>query len=262
VDRTHRRRHRKPPPVPHSHHHRQSGRTPGQHPHDLVEQRRPHRTHPRPTESRHHLRPPPGSRPHPPRSRTGRHQSRPDHPGLSRRPRLRNTRAVITDIARQVAATQPKAERRYAVTNNGQVVHVGTTRKRPTTTISRHVQTHQPVCSFPGCRVPAQDCDHDHLTPRSEGGQTTTTNLGPKMPPRPPAQTPRVDPTAHQPTRHLDQPPRPPGVQPPCTRSTTGFIASIASTVFGQRSQRTSSKPSSPSANTNSASCSIVPTAG
>jgi len=88
---------------------------------------------------------------------------------------------VIADIARQVAATQPKAEWRYVVSDNhGQVIHIGTTRKRPTTTISREVQTHQPVCTFPGCRVPAQDCDHDHLTPRSQGGQTTTTNLGPK----------------------------------------------------------------------------------
>jgi hypothetical protein len=87
---------------------------------------------------------------------------------------------VMADIARQVADTQPKAEWRYTVTNNGQVVHVGTTRKRPTAALSRHVQATQPVCSFPGCRTPAQDCDYDHLTPWAEGGETTTTNLGPK----------------------------------------------------------------------------------
>ncbi len=88
---------------------------------------------------------------------------------------------VIADIARRFADQHPKAEWRATITDDwGNIAGVVTTTRRPTKTISRIVDATQPVCSFPGCRVPASDCDYDHLLPWSRGGQTSTTNGGPK----------------------------------------------------------------------------------
>ena len=86
---------------------------------------------------------------------------------------------VIADIARQVAADQPKAEWRATVTDDGQVVWNGTTRRRPTKSESRHVAARQRTCVFPGCRMPATDCDLDHTVARAEGGPTDVNNFGP-----------------------------------------------------------------------------------
>jgi len=37
-------------------------------------------------------------------------------------------------------------------------------------------------CAFPGCRVPARECDIHHLTARSQGGATSLDNLAPVCP--------------------------------------------------------------------------------
>lgn len=88
---------------------------------------------------------------------------------------------VVAQIARQVADRSHRAEWRTVVTNNeGQVVDVSTTKRRPNRALSRFVESTQPTCSFPGCRVPASECDFDHLSPWSEGGPTTASNGGPK----------------------------------------------------------------------------------
>ncbi|MEA1903236.1 MAG: DUF222 domain-containing protein, partial [Actinomycetota bacterium] len=87
---------------------------------------------------------------------------------------------VHADIARQVAANQPEAEWRYTVTDdNGQVVHTGITRRRPTAAQQREITARYQTCTFPGCRIDAQDCDIDHITPYSEGGPTTVANNAP-----------------------------------------------------------------------------------
>jgi hypothetical protein len=88
---------------------------------------------------------------------------------------------VIADIARQYADRHPQAEWQAVLTcEHGEVVDVITTSRRPTKAISRLVNATQPVCSFPGCRIPAQDCDFDHLVPHSQHGPTSTSNGGPK----------------------------------------------------------------------------------
>lgn len=88
---------------------------------------------------------------------------------------------VIADIARKVADQQHKAEWRATVTDeNGDVVHLVTTSRRPTTAISRITEATQPTCSYPGCRMPARDSDFDHLESHAEGGETSTRNGGPK----------------------------------------------------------------------------------
>lgn len=88
---------------------------------------------------------------------------------------------VIADVARKFADLHPRAEWQATITDDfGNVVGVVTTSRRPTKAISRIVNAEQPTCSFPGCRVPAEDCDFDHLLPVVQGGATSTRNGGPK----------------------------------------------------------------------------------
>lgn len=88
---------------------------------------------------------------------------------------------VTAETARRIVGSQPDAEHQITLTDDrGNPTHVYTLRRRATKEIRRHIQATQPTCSFPGCRVPAVDCDLDHRTPWSEGGETSTTNLGPK----------------------------------------------------------------------------------
>jgi hypothetical protein len=86
---------------------------------------------------------------------------------------------VIADIARQVVAEQHGGSWSYTVTDNGRPVATGTTRRRPTAAIKRQVQARYPTCVFPGCRMPARDCDLDHRVPWAESGPTDTDHLGP-----------------------------------------------------------------------------------
>ena len=88
---------------------------------------------------------------------------------------------VIADIARQVAENQPGAEWRWTLTHteSGQVIDNGITRRRPNTAQRRHVEARNRHCVFPGCRMPAVDCDLDHGRPWAVGGPTTERNLAP-----------------------------------------------------------------------------------
>lgn len=88
---------------------------------------------------------------------------------------------VIADIARQVAENQPGAEWRWTLTHpdSGQVVDNGTTRRRPTSRQRRHVEARDRTCVFPGCRMPAANCDLDHRQPWARGGPTKVRNLAP-----------------------------------------------------------------------------------
>ncbi len=88
---------------------------------------------------------------------------------------------VIADIARQVTEAQDSAEWRFTVTHpeTGYPIHNGITRRRPTADQRREVETRYRTCIFPGCRMPATDCDIDHRTPYGEGGPTVTPNLAP-----------------------------------------------------------------------------------
>ncbi len=87
---------------------------------------------------------------------------------------------VIADIARQVSIEQSNSEWRYTVIgDDGLVVHNGTTRRRPTADQTRQVEAENPTCVFPGCRMPASECDIDHNRPWAEGGLTSSENLAP-----------------------------------------------------------------------------------
>ena len=88
---------------------------------------------------------------------------------------------VIADIARQVAERQPEAVWHWTVTDpdTDQTIHNGITRRPPTTGQRRQVESRNSTCIFPGCRMPATDCDLDHRIPWAEGGPTTTDQLVP-----------------------------------------------------------------------------------
>lgn len=88
---------------------------------------------------------------------------------------------VIADIARQVTERQQDSEWRWTLTDSetGLPVDNGITRRRPSTPQRRQVLTRNPTCVFPGCRMPATDCDLDHRVPWSQGGPTSPDNLAP-----------------------------------------------------------------------------------
>jgi len=84
---------------------------------------------------------------------------------------------VIADIARQVLVDHPDAELRYAVrNNNGDLVAVGTPSRKATKTLRRFIEARDETCVFIGCRMPARQCDIDHLQRWTDGGPTTDTN--------------------------------------------------------------------------------------
>jgi hypothetical protein len=86
---------------------------------------------------------------------------------------------VIADIARQVAEAQAAGEWRYTVfdPHTGLPIADGVTRRRPTAAESRAVEAREHTCYFPGCRMPATECDFDHRTPWSEVKRTTAAGL-------------------------------------------------------------------------------------
>ncbi|HVR80160.1 MAG TPA: DUF222 domain-containing protein [Acidimicrobiia bacterium] len=88
---------------------------------------------------------------------------------------------VIADIARQVTDDQGDSPWRWTVTDpeTGAVIDSGTTRRRPTAGLKRHIQSRNPTCVFPGCRMPSVECDLDHNHPWAHGGATNDPNLGP-----------------------------------------------------------------------------------
>ena len=88
---------------------------------------------------------------------------------------------VISDIARQVAADHEDAEWRWSVTDTqtGQHLCDGITRRRPAASQQRTIQARDRACVFPGCRMPAIDCDVDHITAYSQGGPTCPCNNAP-----------------------------------------------------------------------------------
>jgi Domain of unknown function (DUF222) len=100
--------------------------------------------------------------------------------GLSEHPgELNGFGPVIADIARQVAAEQEDAEWRFSLTDpeTGRVLANGTTRRRPTASQRRAVEARDRHCIFPGCRMPAIDCDLDHEMRWADGGATCVDKL-------------------------------------------------------------------------------------
>jgi hypothetical protein len=86
---------------------------------------------------------------------------------------------IVDDITRRIVGQQTDAEWRYTVTHNGRPLATGTTRRRPTPAQRRLIVATHPTCVFPGCRMPATECDIDHRVEWSRTHITTTTGLAP-----------------------------------------------------------------------------------
>ena len=76
------------------------------------------------------------------------------------------TRAALVDAARRALEKQPTARHR-------------TDSYEPTVEIVDTVNARDPVCTFPGCGVPAGRCDLDHVVPHPRG-PTAVHNLSPR----------------------------------------------------------------------------------
>jgi hypothetical protein len=102
--------------------------------------------------------------------------------GLAERPgELAGFGPVIADIARQVAEEGTGSSWRFRVTDpdTGMPVHIGTTKRRPDAGQERHVELRDLICAFPGCRMPATECDIDHIKTWAETGRTNVRYLAP-----------------------------------------------------------------------------------
>jgi hypothetical protein len=106
-----------------------------------------------------------------------------DHPG-----HLGGYGPVTADVARRIVRGHVDAALRITVTdieagvtpsNGGRPVGVDSTRRYPTAAQRRRIETRDRVCVFPGCRMPAVDCDIDHIVAVADGGATTDDNLAP-----------------------------------------------------------------------------------
>ncbi len=87
---------------------------------------------------------------------------------------------VIADVARRIVSEQSEAEHRVTVTgDDGEPIWTGVTRRRPTAAQRREIEARTPTCVFPGCRMPASECDIDHHLEWVQRGPTEDWNLGP-----------------------------------------------------------------------------------
>jgi hypothetical protein len=86
---------------------------------------------------------------------------------------------VIADVTRQLVSDSSKAEWRTAVEHEGRLLDVITTRRRPNKAQKRIVETRNPTCVFPGCRMPARQSDLDHQNPWAVTHYTQTSGLEP-----------------------------------------------------------------------------------
>jgi hypothetical protein len=80
------------------------------------------------------------------------------------------------DLARRLAAGDTRWRHILTDRATGAVLDVGTWSYRPPTALDRHVRTRDVTCRFPGCTVPASECDLDHLIPFPQG-PTNAQNL-------------------------------------------------------------------------------------
>ncbi len=63
--------------------------------------------------------------------------------------------------------------------DTGHPVGVVTTKRRPTTAQKRIVETRNPTCVYPGCRIDSGQCDLNHEVPWAQAHRTTIPELGP-----------------------------------------------------------------------------------
>jgi hypothetical protein len=97
--------------------------------------------------------------------------------GLTDAPGVINGFGVIPAAdARRLAAGDTRWRHVLTCRTTGAVLDVGTLSYRPPAALDRHVRFRDGTCRFPGCTVPATECDLDHLVPFPQG-PTSAENL-------------------------------------------------------------------------------------
>jgi hypothetical protein len=84
--------------------------------------------------------------------------------------------AIPAADARRLAAGDARWRHVLTCRTSGAVLDVGTLSYRPPAALHRHVRLRDGTCRFPGCSVPAAECDLDHLVPFPQG-PTSAENL-------------------------------------------------------------------------------------
>jgi hypothetical protein len=97
--------------------------------------------------------------------------------GLTDAPGVINGFGVIPAAdARRLAAGDARWRHVLTCRTSGAALDVGTLSYRPPAALDRHVRLRDGTCRFPGCAVPATECDLDHLVPFPQG-PTSAENL-------------------------------------------------------------------------------------
>ncbi len=94
-----------------------------------------------------------------------------DEPGV-----INGFGVIPAEDARRLAAGDARWRHVLTCRATGAVLDVGTLSYRPPAALDRHVRLRDGTCRFPGCAVPATECDLDHLVPFPMGS-TSAENL-------------------------------------------------------------------------------------
>ncbi len=94
-----------------------------------------------------------------------------DHPGM-----VSGYGIIPAEVARRLAAGDTRWRAVLVHGSTGAVLDVSPWAYRPRAALDRHVRQRDATCRFPGCTVPADACDLDHLVPFPTG-PTTAENL-------------------------------------------------------------------------------------
>ncbi|KAB1657569.1 HNH endonuclease signature motif containing protein [Pseudoclavibacter sp. CFCC 11306] len=90
---------------------------------------------------------------------------------------LRGYGAIDPVTALELAASADGLGRILTDPATGQVLEVGRSVYRPPAALARFVRERDQTCRFPGCAVPAQNCEIDHTLDWQWGGPTDASNL-------------------------------------------------------------------------------------
>jgi Domain of unknown function (DUF222) len=86
---------------------------------------------------------------------------------------------VIADVLRQIIDESHDGDWRFGIYDQGQLLGVIPTRRRPTAAQKRYVETRDPECVFPTCRFDSIQCDIDHQYPWAQHHRTIIEELEP-----------------------------------------------------------------------------------
>jgi len=87
---------------------------------------------------------------------------------------------IPASLARRLAADESGTWRRLVTDPvSGQLLDYGQDTYRPPKDLAEFVIARDQVCTFTGCNRPACRCHLDHRTPYSQGGSTSSQNIGP-----------------------------------------------------------------------------------